>query len=79
MIERLLTIQEVATALSVSTQTVYNLHRRGHLPFVQIGRLHRIQESALNHLINPTPAEEPEEPETLPLESESAPAVVMNE
>lgn len=71
MIEKLLTIQQTAELLNVSPQTIYNLNKRGQLPFIQIGRLHRVSRTALEDLIHPAPAtatpaaaEPPATPET---------------
>jgi len=45
--EQLLTIQQVASYLSVSPRTVRRLLARGSLPFVRFGRLVRFREQDL--------------------------------
>jgi excisionase family DNA binding protein len=42
MDDRLLTAQEVADQLRVSTMTIYRLIRRGELPAVRVGRNYRV-------------------------------------
>jgi excisionase family DNA binding protein len=43
MDDRLLTANEVADQLRVSTMTVYRLIRRGELPAVRVGRNYRVR------------------------------------
>lgn len=45
--EELLTAEEVARTLRVSTMTVYRLIRRGELPAFRVGRSYRVAPSAL--------------------------------
>lgn len=40
---RLLTVREVATAMRVSTMTVYRLIRDGQLPAIRVGKHFRIR------------------------------------
>jgi excisionase family DNA binding protein len=42
MDDKLLTAQEVADQLRVSTMTIYRLIRRGELPAVRVGRNYRV-------------------------------------
>lgn len=51
MSERLLTAQEVADLLRVSTMTVYRLIRRGDLPAVKVGRSYRVIQSELDRYL----------------------------
>jgi excisionase family DNA binding protein len=48
MDDRLLTANEVAAQLRVSTMTIYRLIRRGELPAVRVGRNYRVRASALD-------------------------------
>jgi excisionase family DNA binding protein len=48
MTERLLTADEVADLLRVSTMTVYRLIRRGELPAVRVGRNYRVRSGDLD-------------------------------
>lgn len=48
MSEQLLTVNEVAELLRVSSMTVYRLVRRGELPAVRVGRNYRVRSSALD-------------------------------
>lgn len=45
---QLLTVAEVASALRVSTMTVYRLLDRGELPRLRVGRSYRIRTSDLD-------------------------------
>lgn len=48
MPEPLLTADEVADMLRVSTMTVYRLIRRGELPAVRVGRSYRVRQPDLD-------------------------------
>jgi excisionase family DNA binding protein len=48
MDDRLLTANEVAAQLRVSSMTIYRLIRRGELPAVRVGRNYRVRASALD-------------------------------
>lgn len=48
MPEQLLTADEVADMLRVSTMTVYRLIRRGELPAVRVGRSYRVRRPDLD-------------------------------
>jgi excisionase family DNA binding protein len=52
MDDQLLTAQEVADELRVSTMTVYRLIRRGELPAVRVGRNYRVRASALTSYLD---------------------------
>jgi excisionase family DNA binding protein len=43
----LLTVAEVASAMRVSTMTVYRLIKSGELPAVRVGRSYRVRGAAL--------------------------------
>ena len=51
MDERLLTANEVADQLRVSTMTIYRLIRRGELPAVRVGRNYRVRATALERYL----------------------------
>lgn len=51
MAPKLLTVQEVATILRVTPNTVYRWIKRGRLPVVRIGYLVRVPASAIENLI----------------------------
>jgi excisionase family DNA binding protein len=48
MDDRLLTANEVADQLRVSTMTIYRLIRRGELPAVRVGRNYRVRADELD-------------------------------
>ncbi|MEX0868661.1 MAG: helix-turn-helix domain-containing protein [Nitriliruptoraceae bacterium] len=48
MSTQLLTADEVADQLRVSTMTIYRLIRRGELPAVRVGRNYRVRASDLD-------------------------------
>lgn len=48
MPDHLLTADEVAEMLRVSTMTVYRLIRRGELPAVRVGRSYRVRQQDLD-------------------------------
>jgi excisionase family DNA binding protein len=48
MDDRLLTANEVADQLRVSTMTIYRLIRRGELPAVRVGRNYRVRAGELD-------------------------------
>jgi excisionase family DNA binding protein len=48
---KLLTVQEVATILRVTPNTVYRWVKRGRLPVVRLGYLVRVPASAIENLI----------------------------
>ncbi len=52
MTDHLLTADEVADQLRVSTMTVYRLIRRGELPAVRVGRNYRVRVSALSDYLD---------------------------
>jgi excisionase family DNA binding protein len=59
MDDPLLTVNEVADQLRVSTMTIYRLIRRGELPAVQVGRNYRVRASAIEryldaHVVDPS-------------------------
>jgi excisionase family DNA binding protein len=59
MIDPLLTAEEVAEQLRVSTMTVYRLIRRGELPAVRVGRNYRVRTADLEaylagHVVDPS-------------------------
>lgn len=61
MIERLLTIAEVAERLSLSNRTVRNLLQGGHLcKYVRIGRAMRVREAALDAWIDMKELQQPQ-------------------
>jgi excisionase family DNA binding protein len=47
----LLTVAEVASAMRVSTMTVYRLIKSGELPAVRVGRSYRVRGSALEQFL----------------------------
>lgn len=49
---RLLTVQEVADVMRVSTMTVYRMVHAGEIPAIRFGRSFRIPESAVSQLID---------------------------
>ncbi|MHB8598188.1 MAG: helix-turn-helix domain-containing protein [Ktedonobacteraceae bacterium] len=49
--EKLLTSEQVADRLQVSSQTVYSWLRTGELPSVRIGRLWRVRPSDLEEFL----------------------------
>lgn len=52
MAPKLLTVQEVATILRITPNTVYRWIKRSRLPVVRLGYLVRIPESAIENLID---------------------------
>ncbi len=54
MAPKLLTVQEVATILRVTPNTIYRWIKRGRLPVVRIGYLVRVPASAIENLIPKT-------------------------
>ena len=50
MTKRLLSVQEVADDLRVTTETVRNLIRRGELDGVRVGRLWRVTKASVQRL-----------------------------
>jgi excisionase family DNA binding protein len=51
MSDRLLTANEVADLLRVSTMTVYRLIRAGELPAVRVGRNYRVRSGDLDRYL----------------------------
>jgi excisionase family DNA binding protein len=51
MSDRLMTANEVADLLRVSTMTVYRLIRSGELPAVRVGRNYRVRSGDLDHYL----------------------------
>jgi len=47
----LLTVAEVASAMRVSTMTVYRLIKRGELPAVRVGRSYRVRGTAVEQYL----------------------------
>ncbi len=47
----LLTVAEVASAMRVSTMTVYRLIKSGELPAVRVGRSYRVRGSAIEQYL----------------------------
>jgi excisionase family DNA binding protein len=47
MEQRFLTLEEFASQMGVSVKTARNLAKRGDLPTVRVGRLHRIDPNEL--------------------------------
>ena len=56
-----LTVQEVASYLRVSRQTVYTLIREGKIPHFKIGNKVRIKRTDLATMTNTEPKEKPNE------------------
>ncbi len=48
----LLTVAEVASAMRVSTMTVYRLIKSGELPAVRVGRSYRVRGSAVEQYLS---------------------------
>jgi len=48
----LLTVAEVASAMRVSTMTVYRLIKAGELPAVRVGKNYRLRESDLRRFLD---------------------------
>jgi excisionase family DNA binding protein len=48
----LLTVAEVASAMRVSTMTVYRLIKSGDLPAVRVGRSYRVRGSAVEQYLS---------------------------
>lgn len=51
MAPKLLTVQEVATILRLTPNTVYRWIKRGQLPVVRLGYLVRVPASAIENLM----------------------------
>lgn len=49
--EKLYTLEEVAAALHISRQTVYNNMKKGYLNFTKYGKSYLVSESQLNELL----------------------------
>ncbi len=47
----LLTVAEVASAMRISTMTVYRLIKSGELPAVRVGRSYRVRGSAVEQYL----------------------------
>ena len=56
-----LTVQEVASYLRVSRQTVYTMIREGKIPHFKVGNKVRIKRADLEALTNTKPQEKPNE------------------
>jgi excisionase family DNA binding protein len=50
---KMLTVEEVATALHLSDQTVWRYVREGRLPASKIGRRYLIPENAVEEMLEP--------------------------
>ncbi len=48
----LLTVAEVASAMRVSTMTVYRLIKQGSLPAVRVGRSYRVRSSEVDRYLS---------------------------
>lgn len=52
MVERMLTVRQVAVVWGVSEQRVYGMLAAGQLPFVKVGRAIRVPETKLREWID---------------------------